>query len=198
MEEWPHLNLQTGLLQAPPEQKTERLFPDAGQLVEEKTQDVEHFSEAHNSKMFFSAIKSIYGSTQSSTTPLLSADGTTLIKDKDGINKRWWDHFSNFLTDYPLSTMLHLTLFHNRQPTLKEVKKAISKMSAGKAPEKDGTPAKIYKAAGPAALEAFHSVVTSILEGKDMPQKFRDASIVSLFKNKGSRAYCGNYLIIHW
>ena len=94
--------------------------------------------------------------------------------------------------------MLHLTLFRNRQPTLEEVKKAISKMSAGKAPEKDGIPAKIYKAAGPVALEAFHSVVTSIWEGKDMPQKFRDASIVSLFKNKGSRAYCGNYLIVHW
>ena len=62
-----------------------------------KAQDVEHFAETHNSKMFFSAIKSIYGPTQSSTTPLLSADGTRLIKDKEGINERWPDHFSNLL-----------------------------------------------------------------------------------------------------
>ena len=73
-------------------------------------------------------------------------------------------------------------------PTLKEVKKAIS---AGKAAGKDEIPGESYKAAGPAALEAFHSVVTSIWEDEDRQQELRDASIVSLFKGKGSGADCG-------
>ena len=77
-------------------------------------------------------------------------------------------------------------------PTLEEVKKAITQISAGKAPGKDGISAEIHKAAGRAALEAFHSVVAGILEDEDMPQELRDASIISLFKNKGTRADCAN------
>ena len=62
-------------------------------------------------------------------------------------------------------------------------------MSAGKALRKDGVPTEIYKAAGPAALEGFHSVVTSIWEDEDVPQELRYASIISLFNNKGSRLW---------
>ena len=60
-----------------------------------------------------------------------------------------------------------------------------------KSPLERRIPAVIYKAAGPAALEAFHSVVTSIWEDNDMPQELRDASIVSLFKNKEAEQIVG-------
>ena len=42
-------------------------------------------------------------------------------------------------------------------------------------------------------LEAFHNVLQNIWEEEKMPDDFRDAMTVSLFKNKGSRAECGNY-----
>ena len=64
-------------------------------------------------------------------------------------------------------------------PSLEEIKKAISQMSAGKTPGKDRILGEICKAAGPATLEAFNSVVTSIWEDEYMPQELRDASIVS-------------------
>ena len=57
----------------------------------------------------------------------------------------------------------------------------------------DGIPAELFKSAGPVALEAFHSLLTSIWEEEKLPKDFRDASVVSLFKNKGSRTDCGNY-----
>jgi len=66
-------------------------------------------------------------------------------------------------------------------------------MSAGKASGKDGIPAEVYKALRGEALQAFLSVLASIWEEEDMPSELRDASIVALYKNKGTRAACGNY-----
>uniref|UniRef100_A0A5F8GWT4 RNA-directed DNA polymerase n=1 Tax=Monodelphis domestica TaxID=13616 RepID=A0A5F8GWT4_MONDO len=66
-------------------------------------------------------------------------------------------------------------------------------MSAGKAPGKDGIPTEVYKALNGKELQAFHIVLTSIWEEEDMPPELRDASIIALYKNKGSRAACDNY-----
>ena len=74
-----------------------------------------------------------------------------------------------------------------------EIKKAIHHTSSGRALGKDGIPAEIYKAAGPNALKAFHDVLLSIWEEEKMPDDFRDALIVSLYKNKRSKSDCGNY-----
>ena len=74
-----------------------------------------------------------------------------------------------------------------------EVKKAIKQTSSGKAVGMDGIPVELYKAAGPVTLAAFHDTLTSLWEEKVIPHDFRDATVVPLFKNKGSRAGCGNY-----
>uniref|UniRef100_A0A5F8G576 RNA-directed DNA polymerase n=1 Tax=Monodelphis domestica TaxID=13616 RepID=A0A5F8G576_MONDO len=66
-------------------------------------------------------------------------------------------------------------------------------MSAGKAPGKDGIPTEVYKALNGKVLQAFHIVLTSIWEEEDIPPELRDASIIALYKNKGSRAACDNY-----
>uniref|UniRef100_A0A5F8HFV9 RNA-directed DNA polymerase n=1 Tax=Monodelphis domestica TaxID=13616 RepID=A0A5F8HFV9_MONDO len=66
-------------------------------------------------------------------------------------------------------------------------------MSADKSPGKDGIPTKVYKALKGKVLQAFHIVLTSIWEEEDMPPELRDAPIVALYKNKGSRAACDNY-----
>ena len=57
----------------------------------------------------------------------------------------------------------------------------------------DGIPGEIYKAVGPAALETFTDLLISIWEEEELPRDFRDATIVLLYKNKGSRTDCGNY-----
>ena len=64
---------------------------------ENKTGKIETYAATKNSKMFFSAIKEAYGPTKPRTTPLLSADGSTLLKEKNGINARWREHFSTLL-----------------------------------------------------------------------------------------------------
>ena len=57
----------------------------------------------------------------------------------------------------------------------------------------DGIPAEIFITAGPVALATFHTILASIWEKEYMPKHFRNATIVSLFKNKFSKADCGNY-----
>ena len=48
-------------------------------------------------KKFFDALKTVYGLQSSGTTPLLSADGTSLLTDKEVILKRWAEHFDSVL-----------------------------------------------------------------------------------------------------
>ena len=48
-------------------------------------------------KKFFDALKTIYGPQSTGTTPLLSADGTSLLTDKEAILKRWAKHFDGVL-----------------------------------------------------------------------------------------------------
>ena len=48
-------------------------------------------------KNFFDALKTVYGPQSSETTPLFSADGTSLLTDKEAILERWAEHFDSVL-----------------------------------------------------------------------------------------------------
>ena len=51
----------------------------------------------------------------------------------------------------------------------------------------------INKAASPNTLESFHHVLNSIWDKEEMPENFRDALIIAIYKNKGSKFDCRNY-----
>ncbi|XP_076069729.1 uncharacterized protein LOC143041606 [Oratosquilla oratoria] len=76
---------------------------------------------------------------------------------------------------------------------MKEVLKAISQTNSGKVPGMDGIPAEIFKSAGPVVLKSSFFLLTNIWEGEEIPKEFRDTTVISLFKNKGSKTDCGNY-----
>lgn len=65
-------------------------------------------------------------------------------------------------------------------------------MSYGNSSSKDGIPAKGYKALSKEALQALHSVLTSIWEEAELPADLLKATIVVLYKNKSFRADCRN------
>ncbi len=166
-----------------------------------KAAEVQGYADTQNAKLFFSALKTVYGPSRSGSSPLLSSDGKTLIKDQGGLQNRWREHFCNLLNrpslvnqealsqvpQQPIQTAL------DQPPSMDEIIKAIHKTNSGRASGKDGIPAEIYKAAGTRALETFHDILCDIWESESMPDEFRDALIVSLYKNKGSRSDCGNY-----
>ena len=153
-------------------------------------------------KKFFDALKKVYGPQSSGTIPLLSADGTSLLTDKEAILKRWTEHFDSVL-NRPSSISNEAI---NRLPQIKcnplldplscstvfETVKAIKLLSSGKAPGSDAIPAEIYKAGGPPAAEKL-TVISHYVKKNAIPEKFKNATMIHLFKRKGNSQVCGNH-----
>ena len=55
------------------------------------------FADRNDMKKFHDALKTICGPKSSDAILLLSADGSTLLTDKDAILKRWAEHFNSVL-----------------------------------------------------------------------------------------------------
>ena len=112
-------------------------------------------------KKFFDELKTVYGLQSSGTTPLLSADGTSLLTDKEDILKRYAEHFDGVLNrpssinDKAINRLpqMECNPLLDELPTVSETVKAIKVLSSGKAPGSDAIPAEIYKAGGPPVAE---------------------------------------------
>ncbi|KAJ1115074.1 hypothetical protein NDU88_003302 [Pleurodeles waltl] len=62
-----------------------------------KADEIQKYTDSNNSKCFFDALKTIYRPQSPGTSPLLSADGSTLFTDKNSILKRWTEHVNSVL-----------------------------------------------------------------------------------------------------
>ena len=65
--------------------------------LSKKAEEIQSFADRKDMKKFHDALKTNYGPKSSGATPLLSADGSTLLTDKDAILKRWAEHFNSVL-----------------------------------------------------------------------------------------------------
>ena len=63
---------------------------------------------------------------------------------------------------------------------------------AKKAPGGDGIPAEVWKHGGDNLFSRLHKLITNALEVCSVPQAWKDASIVTIYK-KGDRTNCGKY-----
>ena len=66
-------------------------------------------------------------------------------------------------------------------------------MLIGKAPGPDAIPAEVYKEGGPALILKLTELFQSMWQKGEVPQQLKDASVVHLYKNKGSRQSCDNH-----
>ena len=114
--------------------------------------EIQFFVDRKDMKKFFDALKTVYGHQSSGTTPLLSADGTSLLTDKEAIFKRWTEHFDSVLNQ-PSSIIddainrlpqVECNLLLDKFPTVTETVKTIKLLSSGKSPGSDAIPAEIY------------------------------------------------------
>ena len=151
-------------------------------------------------RSIFYALKTVYGPQSSGTTPLLSANGTSLQTDKEAILKRWAEHFDSVLNrpssinDDAINRLpqAECNLLLDEFPTVSETVKAIKLLPSGKAPGADAKPAEIYKAGGPPVAKMtglFHTMWTK----EAIPQDFKDALIIHLFKRKRNSHLCDNH-----
>ena len=146
-------------------------------------------------KKFFNALKTIYGSQSSGTTPLLSADGTNLLTDREAILKRSAEQFDSVLNrpssinDDAINRLpqVEYKLLLDEFPTVAETVKAIKLLSSGKAPGSDAIPAEIYKAGGTPVAKKMTELLHIMWRKEAIPQEFKVASIIHLFKRKGEK-----------
>ena len=142
-------------------------------------------------KKFFDALKTVYGPQSPGTTPLLSADATCLLTDKETILKRRAEHFDGVLNrssinDEAISRLpqVECNPLLDGLPTVSETVKEIKLLSSGKAPGSDAIPAEIYKAGGPPVSEKLTELFHIMWRKEAIPQEFKDATIIHLFKKK--------------
>ncbi|KAK7091340.1 hypothetical protein V1264_009034 [Littorina saxatilis] len=166
-----------------------------------KADEIQGYADRHDMKNFYDALKEVYGPTTSGSSPLLSADGITLITDKEKILGRWAEHFDNVLNrpstinDEAINRLPQVPINEalDDPPTLLETQKAIRLLSSGKAPGSDAIPAEVYKEGGAALTVRLHQLFLLMWELESIPQEFKDASIIHLYKRKGNRQACDNH-----
>ena len=81
-------------------------------------------------------------------------------------------------------------------PCIEEVKAAVSKLNCGKSPGINGLQAEIFKCAGPNLMKRLADLLQMLLNNECVPQDWRDALMVVLYKGKRRKGDCENYRAI--
>ena len=119
-----------------------------------------------------------------------SKDGTKVIKGHESILSRWAEHLKELLncvnptdpTLVDLIPQLPIIPQLDHPPAFYEVEAAIKGLKNNKSAGPDGIPAEVFK------HQFIHRAWTT---GK-LPQQWKDATIVTVYKKKGDRQVCGN------
>ncbi len=166
-----------------------------------KADEIQGYADRNDMKNFYAGLKEVYGPTTSGNSPLLSADGLTLLTEKDKILDRWAELFNSvlnrpsFINNEAIDRLPQIPIQETLDtlPTMTEIQKAIGALSSGKAPGSDAIPAEVYKEGGPVLWAKLHQLIQLIWHQETVPQDFKDASIVHLYKRKGNRQACDNH-----
>ena len=162
--------------------------------------EIQGYADKNNIQQFYESTKRIYGPRKRSVVPVRSSDGNTLIRDRQGILARWAEHFSVLLnaknpTDHSvlddLPTIPSCTDL-DTPPTLEEVVSALKGMKPRKAAGPDGVPAELLTHGGTALHTFLHEIITVIWENAAVPNSWKDAILITIYKNKGDKSLCGN------
>jgi len=121
----------------------------------------------------------VHGPRQQSIHSVKSKDGSTVVKDQQGILHRWAEHlgklincinpheptFLDMLPQFPSIPDLDVI------PSLHEVTIAVSRLKNNKASGPDDIPAEVLKNGGHALLHRLHSFITCVWNSRQLPQQ---------------------------
>ena len=78
------------------------------------------------------------------------------------------------------------------RPSFEEECIAVKGLKNNKASGPDGITAEILKHGGTHLLHRLHRFITTAWTSGKIPQQWKDANIITLYKRKGDKADCGN------
>jgi len=148
----------------------------------------------------YQGIKEAISPTSKKTATVLSEDGRP-ISDPGKQLDRWTDYFSSLynkdvpvkleaINALPLISTLHEL---DADIPLGAVKVAIKLLKNNKASGADGIPAEVLKCGGEALAAELHEIFELCWRTHCFPHDFKDAKIITLYKNKGSPQDCNSY-----
>ena len=172
----------------------------ANDYWQELSEKIQRASANGNIRVMYDGIKQALGPSQSKTAPLNSANGEPITDKREQLD-RWVEHYSELysrkttVTTPALESVSQLPILVELDdvPSMTDLSKAIDKLTSGKAPGNDGIPPDLIKCCKSCLLPALHDLLTQCWSEGSVPQDMRDAKIVTLYKNKGSRCDCNNY-----
>ena len=155
--------------------------------LRKKTEEIQSFADKKDMKKFHDALKNMYGPKSSGVTTLLSANGSTLLTDKEAILKRWAEHFNSVL---------------NRPSSINE--DAIDRLPQIECnvplpswkQEAKSSKCRSNKAEGLPMAEKLTELFHCMWRKEAIPQEFKYASIIHLYKRKGNPQVCDNHRVI--
>nr|VZI14956.1 unnamed protein product [Spirometra erinaceieuropaei] len=166
-----------------------------------KAEEIQGSADRNEWKNFFSAIKAVYGPPTKGTAPLLSADGNTLLTEKTQILQRWAEHFRGVLnhpsviSDVAIERLpqVETNVDLDLPPSLPETIRAVQQLSSAKAPGSDAIPAEVYKHGGLQLMDYLTALLQEMWRQGEVPQDFKYATIVHLYKRNGNRQICDKH-----
>ena len=169
--------------------------------LSERAHEIQNYADRNDSKRFYDALKCVYGPQTSGTTPVLDSNGSTLLTEKSEILERWTEHFNEVLNRPSAINaeaieqlpQVEVNPLLESEITGAEVEIALTQLSRGKAPGSDGIPADVYKAGGPAMRQRLTSIFQAMWDTERLPQDFKDATVVHIYKRKGNKHSCDNH-----
>jgi len=166
-----------------------------------KADEIQLAYNTNNTKVLYTLLRAVYGPSSSSITPLRSKDGQELLRDPSNILHRWREHFDEllnrpseveqeFIQSIPCNPVKEILA---DVPSLSEVKAAVYKLNSGKSPGMDQLYAEIIKCAGCNMMQRLTNLLQTAWHDEYVPQDWRNALMVVLYKGKGAKDDCGNY-----
>ncbi len=165
-----------------------------------KAAELQLFADTNDIKGFYQSMKAIWGPRVSHPDQLLASDSVTLLTEKQDLLARWTEHFSKLLNETPdidkdaIEDLRQAPVqnWMDKCPELEEIIEATKMLSEGKSPGSDGIHPEVIKRGGPKLLSALHEIIKEAWKTTVVPQDWKDAQLVTIFK-KGDRKVCGNY-----
>ena len=167
---------------------------------EMKAEELQRTADRNDMKGFHDGLKEIWGPQKKGSVQLKSTDGQETFSDNERVLARWREHFQKLLNvpgdiaPEVLDNIQQHTIITclDEIPTMDELTRAVASLKDGKAPGEDGIPAEVWKHGGANLLNRLHQLITKAWMEGSVPQAWKDASIITIYK-KGDRTDCGNY-----
>ena len=155
-----------------------------------------------NKKMFWKEVNSARRKNENLEIKIKDENGNMLTKEQQ-VRRRWSDYFDKLLNDSEereaeLSVLgrdgIRLQrIVESERISVEEVEKALKKMKSGKASGVDGVGVEMLKEGGESMIEWLVRIYNVCLEEGNVPDDWKKACVVPLYKGKGERSVCSNY-----